>query len=253
MRAKSILNEAEIKYFDEATYLHNNVSLEDFFKNKNIEIGIRLMIYFIFLFSLSKNKNIAVNKRIFVHNRHLLSKLGYDVNQLKVTDTEYLNFLSALQSTLKRYENAGFFVREVELRDGSREKASEAIGHTNRYIVLNVKKCKELLSSLPDNAKDLGFGKSSREIRFMKKRPVTLKKVLLNNLIKMQVSDINANKKVNKYLESQYKKYADFSGSLTVDEPLASKEITEAFRSIIGTIVSAVYDDAVYIQSKLNN
>lgn len=239
MELKSILTASETKYFDEATYIHNNVSLDDFYKNRNIEIGVRLMIYFLFLFSMDKNKNKEANKRIFVHNRHLLKKLGYDVHNLTTTDKEYLNFLSALQSTLKRYEDAGFFMREIELPDGSRIKASEAPGYTDRYIVLNVNKCKELLSSLPEHVQNLGYNKASRESRFINKRPVTLKSLLINKIIKMQVSDVHAHKKVNKYLERQYKRYTDFSGA-EINQNLfnASGE----FKDVLDTLLSAIYD-----------
>ena len=207
------------------------------------------MIYFLFLFSMDGNKNKQANKRIFVHNRHLLKKLGYDVHNLLTTDKEYLNFLSALQSTLKRYEDAGFFVREIELSDGSRVKASDAPGYTDRYIVLNVNKCKELLSSLPEHVQTLGYNKASRESRFINKRPVTLKSLLINKIIKTQVSDVNAHKKVNKYLENQYGKYTDFSGA-EINQSVFNA--TGEFKEVLDVLLSAVYDAPERVLKTIN-
>ena len=99
-------------------------------------------------------KNKKPEDRIYAQNPALMKQFGVS--------------LSGVQSALKNMENMGIIIRQYKSVTGEFINVVDAQGMTNRRVVLDVNKIKDLLSTMYDEAEASGYKARSREKRFLK-------------------------------------------------------------------------------------
>lgn len=215
------LKNTEKPYLGESAFFHNNIDINTWYLSKQVDLLQKITLTFAFYYSSEDNKNKKPEDRIYAQNPTLMKQFGVS--------------LPGVQSALKNMEKMGIIIRQYKSASGDFVKVDEAHGMTNRRVILDVNKIKDLLSTLYDEAEASGYKKRSREKRFLKRRPLSLIRNVINGIIKTQVLDLNARKTKlkNTYLKMQYKQFGDFNVAVDYDMEQTDKTLLSNLKSLL--------------------
>lgn len=221
MSFDTYLKNSDKPILGESTFFHNNIDINTWLLSKQVDLIQKITLTFAFYYSSDDNKNKKPEDRIYAQNPALMKQFGVS--------------LSGVQSALKNMENMGIIIRQYKSVTGEFINVVDAQGMTNRRVVLDVNKIKDLLSTMYDEAEASGYKARSREKRFLKRRPLSLIRNIINGIIKTQVSDVNARKSKLKgiYLSMQYNQFGDFDVVIEYDFTRADKTAINTFKSVV--------------------
>lgn len=221
MKFDTYLKEDNKLILNEKSFFHNNLSIDEWYSSKDVDLAQKILMESIFLYSSDKNKDKKPEERVYFHNSYFMDK--------------YKLTRSGVQKAFRCLEKMGVIVREFKTATGEYLTSKEAQGLTNRRIILDANKAKDLLSTTYDEAAASGYIARSRERRFLKRRPITLVRNVINSIIKTQVSDVNARKAKLKdaYLKMQYKAFGQFTINIEYDMEQTDKALLSNLKSLI--------------------
>lgn len=234
MEFQPILGKSTESYLGAETYFHNNINIDEWYLSEHVDTVQKLALLFGFWYSSDINKDKQPHDRIRVQNTFLMDMFG---KLKRVT----------VQKALSKLEAMGIIERKFLNIDDELISKNDALGMTERRIILNPNKLKPLLTAVGnDEIKTLGFEPRSKERRFISRRPITIVDDLVKSIIKTQVLDVQARKnKISKVLlVKQFKQFKDFSKD-KVDHVAASDNIISAFNFLIHQPPDAV--DRYYV------
>lgn len=221
MKFETYLKDVDRPYLGEKAFFHNQIDIQTWNLSNQVDLVQKLTLKFAMFFSSEQNKNKKPEERIFAQNTDLMTNYG-------VT-------LPGIQKALRNMERMGIIRREFRTATGEHLSGSDAHGLTKRRIILDINKTKDLLSTTYDEAAASGYKSRSREKRFIKRRPLSLIRNVINSIIKTQVSDVNArkNKLKSVYLEQQYKQFGDFNVAIEYDIECTDKSLLNNLKTLI--------------------
>lgn len=225
MDFQPILGKATESFLGGDIYYHNNININDWYLNTDVDTLQKLTLLLAYLHSKKENQSKKPEDRIFVQNSDLMESFGVE--------------LITIQKALANAEKMGILSRKFVSKDKELVDKEDAHGMTKRRIIINADKVKELIiATHKDEINALGYKARSREKRFISRRPFTMiddsVKTLLKDIRKTQVLDVQARKnKISKtLLVKQFKQFKNFSLE-TPEHISASDAIIDAFSFLI--------------------
>lgn len=225
MDFQPILGKATESFLGGDIYYHNNIDINDWYLNTDVDTLQKLTLQLAYLYSKKENQSKKPEDRIFVQNSDLMENFGVE----RIT----------IQKALANAEKMGILSRKFVSKDKELVDKEDAYGMTKRRIIINADKVKELIiATHKEEINALGYKARSREKRFISRRPFTMiddsVKTLLKDIRKTQVLDVQARKnKISKtLLVKQFKQFKNFSLE-TPEHVSASDVIIDAFSFLI--------------------
>lgn len=218
------LKKSNGKLFDgEIRYYHNNTDINDWKRDLSVDAVQKISLRIIELYLLESNKNVAPEHRLYAQNPALSKEVDAEGNLLYKVDT------TTVQKALRYLMQMGV-IKEMIYSDkdgndyswqGGNQDAwlNGFAGLTNRRIILNIKKAKELFTVTHKSKTFKEATAKGRVRRFIYRRPFSLKEYAekLDQQNKKDIKDkVDAlNDKKSKgydaYLKLQMKKFGNFS------------------------------------------
>lgn len=222
MDFKPILGKSTESYLGADIYFHNNIDINDWYLSTDVDTVQKLALLFGFWYSSKDNQSKKPEDRITAQNTFLMEMFG-DVKRITI------------QKALLKLEEMGIISRKFINIDNELIDKDDALGMTERRIILDPNTLRTLLSIVgKDEIKAVDFKPRSKERRFISRRPVTIVDDLVKDIIKTQVLDVQArkNKISTTLLVKQFKQFKDFSLE-TPEHVSASDTIIDAFSFLI--------------------
>lgn len=225
---KGKLREFEKMQIDgEAPFFHNDITIQSWLSNPKVDATQKVFMVLLFLYTLEKNKDVAVDERLSIQNTALMSWVNIQER-------------STIQKALRYLTRMGIIEDRIYLAKGDKYSLKDGVrGLTKRRIILNLKRSKEFLTALPEGEFFDELMPRSRERRLIYRRPLSLVEHLSKQATATQVNDINSKKnkhQFNKYLEKQLIKYSDFTVA-DAEQIVSTLEDTERYLDALHGII----------------
>lgn len=225
---KGKLKEFEKMQIDgQAPFFHNDIAIQSWLNNPKVDATQKVFMVLLFLYTLDKNKDVAIDERLKIQNTALMSWVNIQER-------------STIQKALRYLTRMGIIEDRIYLAKGDKYSLKDGVrGLTNRRIILNLKRAKEFLTAFPDSEFFDELLPRSRERRLINRRPLSLVQHLSKQATATQVNDINVKKnknQFNKYLEKQLIKYGDFTVA-DAEQIVSTLEDTERYLDALHGII----------------
>lgn len=210
--------------FDGAVrYFHNNININEWKKSSITDSTQKVALRLIELYLSAAERGVAPDKRVYIQNTALRTERDQDGNVLysykNITVQRAIRYLMDMKVIDHVYyldtEN-----NKYVWNGGTKDKwQSEYAGLTNRYIVLNIKRAKELFTIKHTSKTYVEADARGRLRRLVARRPFTLKEVgialeeqaLKDRNDKVETIRQSKNRGYDSYLALQLKRYGNFS------------------------------------------
>lgn len=237
-----------IDFDGEAIYYHNNISINDWRASSKVDLTQKLTEYLAWLYINAGKKKVAPEERVFIQNTALTfssdnnGNLNYHVSKRAIQKTlnEHLVELGVIKHSVFVDSEGNKHI----WKNGTKEEWNKNFaGLSKRYLILDIKRVKELFTITHKSSEFKAAKGKSRLRRFVYRRPFSLKEYV-NQINQIQKQD--RNDKVNQireakstnwdaYLALQLKKFETFKTDNHVlsDTSTISSEITNLLQRFI--------------------